>query len=252
MDWSKRRQNFIKAVLTACAVALIAVVVIATVYKAPSCTDGKKDQGELGIDCGGPCPYLCSSNENPPEVTFTRALSPEQGRTDIISYVANTNADAAAQNVPYTIEAYDNSNRLVESKTGTVTLLPATTVPIFIPNFYHGTDHVASAFLTFNVGTSTNFWYRDNARPILPGVSSIDGLNTNPPKITAILKNPIAYTTYNETVIATVFDATGNAIAASQTVIPTFPSQGSVPVVFTWNQPFASKAVRVEILPASS
>jgi hypothetical protein len=106
--------------------------------------------------------------------------------------------------------------------------------------------------LTFEISSTTNFWYRDTNRPILPRLSSVQGLNSVPPKITASLKNPLAYTSYDKTVVATVFDAAGNAIAASQTVIPTFPPFGTVPVVFTWNQPFSSPADHVEILPASS
>src|ERR1700729_736634 len=104
MDWSMRRKRLIEILLGACAVALIAVVVIATLYKAPSCTDGKKDQGEQGIDCGGPCPYLCSSTEIAPRVMFVRAVSPEIGRTDVIAYIDNSNPNGSVQNAAYTVQ----------------------------------------------------------------------------------------------------------------------------------------------------
>ena len=40
-------------------------------YKAPTCFDGKQNQGEGGIDCGGPCVKLCPSAFLPPEVIWT-------------------------------------------------------------------------------------------------------------------------------------------------------------------------------------
>ena len=54
---------------------------------------------------------------------------------------------------------------------------------------------------------------------------------------------------YNTTLVATIFDEAGNAIAASQTFVPTLSSQGTAPLTFTWNQAFAAPVARVEILP---
>ena len=248
MDWAKRRKILIETVLTLIGVAIIASVIIATVYKAPSCTDNIQDGNETGVDCGGPCPYLCSVNEIAPQVTFVRAVSPIAGRTDVIAYIDNVNNNAQIQNAEYNVDLYDQFNRLVASNTGTVALPPATTVPVFIPDFYMGPDTVTTAFLSFS--TSTLQWEHDSARPVVPKQSQLQILDGPSPKITATLTNPTAYPIYNQTVVATVFNSKNNAIAASQTVVPILSAQGSAPIVFTWNQEFTSKPVRVEILPS--
>jgi hypothetical protein len=69
------------------------------------------------------------------------------------------------------------------------------------------------------------------------------------PRITATLVNPLAQPFYNTTLVATIFDEGGNVIAASATLVPTLPSQGTAPLIFTWNEPFSAPVARVEILP---
>jgi len=36
-----------------------------------SCTDKIQNQGETGVDCGGPCPVACNTNNNPAALSFT-------------------------------------------------------------------------------------------------------------------------------------------------------------------------------------
>ena len=247
-DWAKKRRHMIETILTLVGVAIIAVVVIAVTYKAPSCSDQKQNQGETGIDCGGPCPYLCSVNETAPQVTFVRAVSPQPGRIDVIAYIENANADASVQNAKYTIELYNANEQVVAVKTGLINLPPASTVPLYISNFYNGRQRITSAFLSFD--STTVLWTRNTNRLQLPTPSNIQIIDGATPKITASISNPTAFPLYNETVVATVFDAKNNAIAASQTVIPLLSSQGTSQIFFTWNQEFSSPPVRVEILPA--
>ena len=249
MDWAKRRQRLIEIILASVGVAIVAVVLIATLYKAPSCTDHKLNQGETGIDCGGPCPYLCSIDEVPPKVSFVRAVSPQQGRTDVVAYVYNPNSNAGVQAAKYTVELYDTNNQVIASKAGVVNLPPSTNVPIYIPNFYFGTKQVAEAFLNFD--TSSLLWMRGTLQPAQLSQSNLQYQSAivPAPKITATISNLTAYPLYNKTVVATVFGPDGNAIAASQTVIPLLSAQGSAPVIFTWNQAFSAIPARVEILP---
>ncbi len=252
MDWATRRKRLIEIILALVGVALVTVVIIATVYKAPSCTDKKQDQGETGIDCGGPCSYLCSVDEIAPRVSFVRAVSPQAGRTDVIAYVFNANSNAGVQAAKYTVELYDVSNHVIASKTGVVELPPSTNVPIYIPDFYFGPKQVAEAFLTFD--QSSLLWMRGSGRPIQLSQSDLQYPTAlvPTPKITATLTNPTAYPLYNQTEVVTVFGADNNAIAASQTVIPLISAQGSAPVVFTWNQAFSAIPARVEILSVPS
>ena len=75
MSWAARRRFFILLILGAVVAAFIAILSIATLYKSPTCTDGVENQGEAGIDCGGPCSFLCTDLQHPPTVLFTKAFT---------------------------------------------------------------------------------------------------------------------------------------------------------------------------------
>jgi hypothetical protein len=250
MTWAMRRRSLLIAVLILCAAAFIAIVVVAFTYQAPSCMDHKQDQGEDGVDCGGPCPYLCAVDEAAPRVTFVRPVSPQVGRTDIIAYIDNENPDAGAVGASYTLELYNSDGTVLATHSGSINLPPGTTVPLYLSDVYTGREVVTQAFLS--IDPTSLKWQQTDVRPILPIPSNIQIQNTQTPKITATLTNPVAREFDEETVVATVFDQSNNAIGASQTVIPILAPQGTAQITFTWNRPFSGTPVRVEILPAAS
>jgi len=247
MSWAARRQFIIVSIIGAVVVGIIAVTLIATLYHAPSCMDNKQNQGEEGIDCGGPCSHLCTPSVAAPSVRFVRQLTPVQGRTDVIAYIDNVNASAAMKGAKFTITLYGPDNIVVAKKDGTVDLPPKSTVPVFVPDFYSGFQTVARAFITFDDSSFT--WYRySDMRPVL-STSNVALSGDAAPRLTADISNPTALSLFRIPVVATVFDANNNAIAASATVLEEIPPMGSAPAVFTWNAPFPAAPAREEVIP---
>ena len=72
---------------------------------------------------------------------------------------------------------------------------------------------------------------------------------TGTPRITSVLRNDAFEAAYQVRVVATVFDAEGIAIAASQTLVPVLAARSSVPLTFTWNEPFTAPIGRIEVAP---
>ncbi|HEX7651289.1 MAG TPA: hypothetical protein VF439_01055 [Candidatus Paceibacterota bacterium] len=247
MSWASRRRLYIGGGVCAVLVAALAIILIATFYKAPTCVDSKQDGDETGVDCGGSCTTLCTVDENAPTVDFVRQLSPAPGRTDVIAYVTNSNPDAAAEAAPFTISLYGPDGILVASKQGTTDLPPGTVVPVYVPDFFSGNQQVARAFLSFDNGLR---WLRYADTRVIPKAGSYSVANEAvAPRITATVSNPSPSPLYNVKVIATAFGADGNAIGASQTVLPAIPANGESMATFTWNAPFAAPIARVDILP---
>ena len=78
----------------------------------PSCFDGKQNQGEEGIDCGGPCAQICF----PPdfrniEVLWTKLL-PTDKRLILISKIQNPNAELGAYDFDYEFSISKNNQVL--------------------------------------------------------------------------------------------------------------------------------------------
>jgi len=230
--------------------AFLAIILIATLYKTPSCTDGIQNQNEPGIDCGGPCAYLCTAQLQQPVVLFTKVLKNADGRVDVIALVENKNTNAAAKNVPYNITLYGINQIFIQKVSGTLDLPPNTTIPVFVPGISSGKQKVTSAFL--EITASAPQWFATTADPrIVPIVlNAIKGGTTSEPRIEAILENPGVITLNNVQVIVIVYNDKKEIIAVSRTVIPTI--QGQAVATFTWNSAFASLPTLIEILPIIS
>ena len=249
MSWASRRRFIILSLIGAVAAAFFIILSISVFYKAPSCSDGVQNQGEAGVDCGGPCPYLCTADEHAPTVLFTKAIPSGTGRTDIIASVENVNAGAAAKHVPYMVTLYGVGQVFIQRVAGTLDLPPATTVPVFIPGVASGSQKVVSAFLT--IDPSIPRWFAMASDPrVLPVVSNTTlGGSAASPRIDAVLTNSSTSVLADVPAIVLVHSAGGEVIAASQTLVPSIPAQGQATATFTWNGAFSGVPAAIEVIP---
>ncbi len=249
MSWASRRRFIIFSIVGIVSAGILAALAFVVVYKAPSCSDGVQNQGEAGIDCGGPCAYLCTDQLHAPVVLFTKTLSQGNGRVDVIASVQNTNMTAAAKQVPYTITLYGAHQILVKEVTGTVDLPPFSTVPVFVPNISSGNQQATTAFLTIAPSAPRWFTLSTDSR-VVPVVTNttLDGASSTP-RVDAILANASVTTLSSVPVIVIVHDTQGQVIAASETIVPTITAQGQATATFTWNTPFAGSPGTIEVVP---
>lgn len=248
MSWAARRRFIILFGIGATAVAFLVIVLIATLTEVPSCGDGAQNQGEDGVDCGGPCPYLCTAQLQPPTVLFTRALGNGAGRTDVIALVENKNPSAAAKNVPYDVQV-SAGKFILQEVSGTLDLPPGTTVPVFIPGIFSGKQKVATAFLT--IASSSPRWFSMNADArIVPRVSDVRRSGSaDAPRIEATLTNPDAVALANIRTVVIARNAQADVIAASETIVPGLRPFGSATAIFTWNSAFPDEPASIEVVP---
>lgn len=248
MSWASGRRALIIGGIAVFLLVVIGLIAYAVFHQAPSCTDGRLNQDEEGIDCGGSCTYLCASAATPPSVRFARALE-QNGRTDVVAYIENPNA-FAARAARYTIELYDANRALVKELSGTLDLSPRDNgvISLYVPGAYTGEATVAQAFVSLD-GTSFK-WFRLAESLVVPVAASpvLSGADSSP-RVAAVFRNPSVTTIRKAKVIATVFDAEGNVMAASQTVLPDLGPGGSAEAVFTWNEPFPSVVSRIDVRP---
>jgi len=241
--WAEKRRFYIIGGAVLMGLTLLLGVVFAVIYKVPSCADGKQNQDESGIDCGGSCQYLCSAAVEVPRVTFARAIT-TNGRTDVIAYVENRNRTAEAKDASYTVEVFDEEGTLLGTRKGMLDLPARTTVPVFVPGIAPGTSFAPRAFITFD-GDMKWRNVRDDVPALSVGNASL--VPGDHPRVIATLSNPSSTAVYDQEVVATVYGLEGLAIAASRTVVRSIDPSGSKEAVFTWLEPFPSEATRVEV-----
>lgn len=244
LTWADKRRTYIIGGAIAFGIMLLSGILFAFLYEAPSCMDGRQNQDETDIDCGGSCMYLCRNEVQAPRLSFARAVTNGSGRTDVIAYIENRNPDAEAKDALYTVEVFDESNVLLGKREGRIDLPARSTVALYVPGVYVGVAAVPRAFVSFADDTRWRNVRAGEAPLTVSGITLVPGAL---PRVNATVSNSAPSAVYNRTLIATVFDSDGVAIAASQTVVREVAALGSTQAVFTWPEVFTGTAVRVEV-----
>jgi len=244
LTWADKRRFYIIGGAALIGLTLLMVFLISVMYEAPSCMDRKQNQDEAGIDCGGSCAYLCKADVQEPRVSFARAIANGNGRTDVIAYIENRNQSAEAKSARYEVEVFDEAGELLGKREGMIDLPARSTVTLFVPGVYLGIGASPRAFISFEDDLK---WRNARDTSEVIAVTSADLVLGEKPRVNAMLSNISPTAVYNRTMIATIFDGDGVAIAASQTVVREIAARGTAQAVFTWNQPFVGNAVRVEV-----
>jgi len=90
----------------------------------PTCADEIQNQGEEGIDCGGPC-LSCELREiGEIKVLKAEAVLNQGNFYDLVAQVRNPNQNYGGDKVSYQFKAYDSDNNLVASRSGSTYILP--------------------------------------------------------------------------------------------------------------------------------
>src|SRR4051812_16297533 len=115
--WATQRKLTYISILIAFLLIVIALPSYYFIYQPPSCSDGKQNQSEQGVDCGGPCTVLCPALALDPVVYWARFFPSTPGNYSVASYIENPNLGSYALNVPYTFRGYDSEGvQILERK----------------------------------------------------------------------------------------------------------------------------------------
>lgn len=249
MSWAMRRR-----ILYAVGIVLFLLIVIGgpvayTILKTPpTCSDGVQNQGETDVDRGGPCPLLDPRAQQAPAVMWARSFRVRDNAYNAIAYIQNPNTGAAASNLTYRFRLYDADNVLVADREGTMYLAPNTITPVFEGAISSGNRIATRAFFDFLDAPVWEVGSDVAAKAFIISNKEISGVTTAP-NVSATLTNTSVNIAYNIVVTAVVFDPSGNAIAASKTVVPRLAAGEVKQLVFTWPDPFRSTVGRVDIIP---
>ena len=98
-----------------------------------SCTDGRKNQGEVDTDCGGPCASCELRNPKPLTIFWTRVAPAGANLYDAVALVENKNEFLASAKIEYEFNLYDRLGA-VARKTGTSFMYPQERLYIIEPS----------------------------------------------------------------------------------------------------------------------
>jgi hypothetical protein len=248
-EWSIRRKRVIFLIAVLILAIVLGVPLFFFFHQAPSCTDGKQDGDETGIDCGGSCALLCPADSLPminngdPQV-----LKVASSTYDVVAYVQNPNVSGKVLDAAYTFDLYGASSTIpLKTIQGTTFIPKNSSFAIFEGPISFVEETPVRATFAWSGGLQ---WQKDTAPVPLLQVKDIVLSNANTsPRINAQLENDSLGSVSNIELGALIFDQNGNIIAASKTVVDSIDAGQSAPLVFTWPTAFSSATTSIEILP---
>lgn len=90
----------------------------------PTCSDGKKNQDEEQIDCGGLCPSCELRTLQDLKVLWVKALETTGQNYDLVARIQNSNQNYGTGSFQYEFKLYDLNDQLIVSRKGLSFILP--------------------------------------------------------------------------------------------------------------------------------
>ena len=247
MSWAQRR----KATYTL-GFVLIIFLIFGFVFfkffnKQATCSDGVQNQGELDIDCGGPCSILCRAQYTDPTVLWTRwSKVTGAGTYNILIYVQNSNLGIGAYKAPYTLDIYDKDSILLYSKTDYTYIPPSNNFAIFEGDIDINDKIPARIDFSFSKGF---IWQKiENQELDIVAVSKSLIDEDTKPRLLVTLKNKSLNDIENVESVAVLYDEDANAMAFSKTKIDVMSKDSTQNIVFTWPEKFDKKVYRIDVI----
>jgi len=239
ISWAVRRKFLV--------ISIVVLVILAGAYggyaiflkKPPTCFNGKQDGIESGVDCGGSCARLCTSEVKNPIMRWDpRVFKVSEGNYSVLVYFENPNANASMAKAPYTIRLLGPKNAIIEERKGYISIPKHDTFAILETNF--SSPKIVPTKADFSWDGNLE-WTRDDSQA--PSLSIDNKSLTNAdtkPRIDAVVSNKSLTDIPALELIAIVTDGAGNAVGASKTIIKDVVHGGIFPITFTWPTAFVT------------
>lgn len=209
-------------------------------YSPSSCFDNEQNNGEAGTDCGGACVRICAFEVTPLKVVWAESFKVFPDQYNALAYIENKNKAAATPELRYTFRLY-GQNGLITERTNTTIIPPDSVYPIFEGRIKTNGEEVIRTEIELD---DPELWL-----PATIGRGQFVTQNFNligadlTPRLNVKVSNVELTEAKNVEVVATIFDASGNPLTASQTFVDIFAPRSDEDLVFTWPIPIA-KTVR--------
>ncbi len=234
--WSTKRRLAYGGIFAFILLLLASWVFFGLFYKNPTCTDRVMNGDEKGVDCGGSCRSLCTSDALSPAVIWSEIFHISGDVYNAVAYIENPNLNSKNSKATYQFRLFDAENKLITVQEGEVSIPKGKKFAIFETGLVFKNSKPVSAdfkFLTFST------WERDTT--VEPTVNLSYGTVSTPtttPRITGTISNTSLSTIEEVELVAFVLDSNQNVIAASRTFIDDLERNAPQDFVFTWQRPF--------------
>ncbi len=245
----KRRRAIIISIYGVMVFALIWFIVDAF-RPAPSCSDGKRNQNEIGIDCGGvckPCPVKISAE--PLKIDSAYVVDGVDNRVDAVAQITNPNPLFGAHSVQYVFRLKDKDGAIVAERKGSTFILPSETKYV-IELGIRGSDNariVSADFTITDVVWQSFNSYQEPRIVVLNKTYSVVHSDTAYSRVTGLIRNESGFDFASIYVNVVLKDQNGVPVAVHRTRLDTIDSGMEREFSLPWPQRFSGDVATVDV-----
>ncbi len=231
---SRRSKQFFYGIFYLVILSLLVYGIYLMFKPAPSCFDNIQNEGETGVDCGGPC-APCTFNLAPlQEIGQVKILPLDGSGVSLLAQIQNSNPGFGAFKFNYVFNVYDNKGNEAASSSGSSYIYPGKTKYILAPDIQvPSVNNLSRAELTLS---NPDWRTADNFKDFSVQIQNqITATTTSGIKTSGYLFNNSGFLISQADIFAIFYDVSGLAAGASQTEINNLPLLQSVP--FTVSHP---------------
>lgn len=246
LSWSSKRKFSITLAVVFALAVIFFVFGFLFLYKSPNCNDGKQNQDEKGVDCGGVCKNLCDFQYLKPVILWSRFSKISSGFYNALTYVKNPNPNASMKSAKYVFRFYDKDG-LVSEKYGMTNISPNRITTIFEGTI--NTGERTPERMTFEFISSPVWNFEKEGVNYLKITEENVTKTQTFQKLTAKVENITTKTLYNTEFVAIFYDEMNNVRTFSKTKLDKLAGNSFGEIVFTWPEIFDFVPAKIEIVP---
>ncbi len=193
----------------------------------PSCFDGKQNQNEKGIDCGGVCTKECDIVKAQPLIIGKTGTVPSgiEGKYDFYAYITNPNTTFGSKKFTYTLKFKNLAGEVIMTKNESGFILPMERKYLIIENI-----NLPSQPANIDLKVDSSDWIKFNTYYKAPNIAIVNkrykevsnGINFA--EAYGLLKNHSPYDFNSIKVKIILKDAEGKIVALNSTQMNTVNS----------------------------
>lgn len=244
------RQGVIAFVFLSLATLLLWGVYVAFIKTPETCNDGKQNQNEQGIDCGGVCTAACIEQVVGQDLQIQEVAFVSGGSSsyDILGRILNPNGAVGASEFRYTFELKDANGQVLATRSGKNYALPQETKSIIELNMETGGIPAKATLIMSDVVWEKASGYRE--KPAVNIYQKRYGPTTSGfgfSRASGLLSNESPYDFRSIDVGIILRDASGRIVALNKTRQNSIKAGESRDFDLVWPLPFPGTVEQVDM-----
>lgn len=214
----------------------------------PSCFDGIQNQGETGIDCGGPCKICPPPKEiKDLKILWTQAIPSGPISYDLVAKVKNPNQNWGVGSLNYKFTLFNKKGKILGQKEGSTYILPGqekfiieTSIDTIVVPHQTTLDFSHISWKKLQDFNGLKFTVKEKRYKTLT-----DGLAVG--EVSGIVVNENLYDFGKININIVLYDATGEPLGVGTTDMATMKAGEKRYFNAIWYYPFAKEVTKFDI-----